>query len=60
MGQPKPAWAEPVLDPAPAQTQAPEEWNPSLAGPGAEASPVNADTSDEKIDASKPVAAAPE
>ncbi len=60
LGQPKPAWAEPVLDPAPAQTQAPEEWNPSLAGPGAEASPVNADTSDEKIDASKPIAAAPE
>ncbi|MFZ1575558.1 MAG: PP2C family serine/threonine-protein phosphatase, partial [Chromatiaceae bacterium] len=47
--QAKPAMAEPVLDPAP------EGSVPPSASSGAEVSPVKADTSDEKNEASKPL-----
>lgn len=62
--QPKPAMAEPALDPAPAAAQAPahtpapdsapEQGSvPPSASPGAEVSPVKADISDEMTETSK-------
>ncbi len=60
--QTQPAMAEPALDPAPAAAPAPapdpapEQVNvPLAASPGAEVSPVKADTSDETTEPGKPL-----